>query len=348
MLLAVPSSSLPALQAPSVWVERQAYLMGTLLHVTVSAPSRTAGIEAIEAVFQEVSRVEDLLSSWRDDSEMSRVNSAGRGESLQVSAEFFALLREVEVWVERTEAAFDPAVGPLIDAWDLRGAGRQPPAAELAAALSLSGLDGYRLEELGGSVVPLRDGNWITAGGFGKGAALRAARRALEQAGIESASLDFGGQITALGSPPDEDAWTVALAHPSLRGQEALRIRLSDASAATSAASERFVEIEGERFGHVIDPRSGRPVAAWGSVTVVAEDPLIADVLSTALFVMGHEAGRLWAESHGAVAALFLREENGGVMASWTPAMKDWLIGSVQSVAIDAEKRSPTYGRGGH
>jgi thiamine biosynthesis lipoprotein len=97
-------------------------------------------------------------------------------------------------------------------------------------------------------------------------------------------------------------------------------------SAATSAASERFVEIEGVRYGHILDPRTGRPVDAWGSVTVVMEDPLAADAVATALFVMGPEAGLAWAREREDVGALFLMEGPDGIEVAWNDAMEPWLV----------------------
>lgn len=166
----------------------------------------------------------------------------------------------------------------------------------------------------------------MTAGGFGKGAALRAARRALQRAGIESALLEFGGQLLAIGPAPGGEDWTASVAHPSRRHAAAASIRLRGVSAATSAASERFIEVDGERLGHVLDPRAGRPVPAWGSVTVVTPDPLLADVLSTALFVMGPDEGMAWAARREGIGVLFLEEEAGDVVATWNPAMRPWLI----------------------
>jgi len=96
---------------------------------------------------------------------------------------------------------------------------------------------------------------------------------------------------------------------------------LRDRSAATTGASERYVKIDGRRVGHVLDPRSGAPVPAWGSVTVVAADPLAADALSTALFVLGPEAGLAWAMRHDGVEALFLVTGSEGVRARWTPGL---------------------------
>lgn len=308
-----------------VAVERQAYLMGTRLSVMAEAPTARAGMSAIESAFSEVRRLEGLLSSWRGDSEISRLNGGVPGVPVKVSAELLELLEEVRSWSELSGGAFDPAVGSLAEAWDLRGAGRTPTAAEIEWALLASGLDRFEFDAADGTATRLRNGAWMTAGGFGKGAALREALQLLRESGARSAVLDFGGQIAVLGSPGDNGAWPVDVAHPSRRDAGVIRLRLRDMSAATSSASERFIEIEGERYGHILDPRSGWPVPAWGSVTVVTEDPLVADILATALFVLGPEEGSAWVEDWTEIGVLFVTEQAGQIDLSWNKAMEPWL-----------------------
>lgn len=327
MLLLGLGSASASSQPPPVWVEREAWLMGTTLHVRVAADDRASGIHAIEAAFREVRRLEGVLSTWTNESEISRVNRAAAGEEVLVSPELMHLLSEAAGWSSRTDGAFDPAVGALIDAWDLRGAGRQPTHRALAEALHATGVARFDLDGAGSRVrVPGR-GAWLDTGGFGKGAALRAAERVLREHGVKSALLDFGGQVLALGVPTAEEVgWEIGVAHPSSRATEIAKIRVpSGYSVATTSQSERFVEVDGDRFGHVLDPRTGLPVPAWGSVTVVAPDPVTADVLSTALFVMGPEAGRRWAAER-VEGVLFLEVWCGEVEASWNEPFERYRI----------------------
>ncbi len=321
-----PNETGLAPEAAAVWVEREAFVMGTRLRVTVAAPDATQGVAGAEAVFREVRRLDAKLSSWREDSEMARLNTSPAGVPFQLSAELWRLLSEIRPWVAWSGGAFDPGVGPLIDAWDLRGAGRWPTPAELERARELSGLDAYELDESEGVVVKRWPGVWISAGGFGKGAALRAAASVLHAAGIGTALLDFGGQLLALGKPPGEDAWVVEVVHPSRRQRGVATLSLRGVSVATSGGSERFVEVEGHRLGHIVDPRSGWPVPAWGSVTVVAADPLVADVAATALFVLGPEEGLAVAETRDDLGVLFLVDEDERVEARWNERMAAYLI----------------------
>lgn len=312
--------------ADTVWVEREAYLMGTTLRGRVLAPTRAAGLAALERAFAEVRRQEALLSSWRGDAELARVNGAPPGVPVRPTPELFALLAEARAWSDSTGAAFDPTVGALVDAWGLRGAGRRPAEAELRRAREASGWRRFALDAAAGTVVRRDSLAWIDTGGFGKGAALRGVERVLEREGTRAALFDFGGQVLAVGAPPGEAAWPVAAAHPARRQEPAAELRLRGRSASTSSASERWVEEGGERLGHVLDPRTGRPVPAWGSVTVVARDPLAADALSTALFVMGPEEGMRWARERQDVGVLFLVERGGVVEARWNAGLEPYRV----------------------
>ncbi|HSJ14418.1 MAG TPA: FAD:protein FMN transferase [Longimicrobiales bacterium] len=299
-------------------VERSAYVMGTVLRMEIAGADRACAVAAAEAALAEVERLEGVLSSWRADSELGRLNSVPAGTAGAPSAELDSLLGEAHALHVATGGAFDPAVGALIDAWDLRGTGRVPTAAELAAAGARSGLANC-FEPV--TWVRLWAGCWLDSGAFGKGAALRAALRVLAAHGVSEAVLDFGGQVAALGP-----AAIMAVAHPAERARPVHALRVRNASLSTTSQSERFIESGAERYGHVLDPRTGRPVPAWGSVTVLAADALTADALSTALFVMGPEAALAWARARADVGVLVLRVAGGVVVASWNAALEPFLV----------------------
>jgi hypothetical protein len=231
--------------------------------------------------------------------------------------------------VERTGGAFDPAIGALVDAWDLRGEGRVPGAEELAEAVAASGWTRLTLDPAGFATLD-GPGVWLDAGGFGKGLALRRAAAEIRSRG-GTAVLNFGGQVMMVGTEAE-----LAVADPTDRESGAVRLRLRDASAATTSADERFIEVDGRAYGHVLDPRTGEPVEAWGSVTVVAEDPMVADLLSTALFVMGPDAALDWAEDRP--FGVLVQEAGSVPGARWNPAMERWLAeGTLPSAAASAQ-----------
>ena len=286
-----------------VRVERTVFLMGTAATLVTEAPDRTAGLAQLERMVLVIEATEAELSTWRDDSVLSRLNRQPLGVPRPVPPAVCGLLGRLAAWQRATGGAFDPAVGRLVEAWGLRGAGRQPTAAALETARARTGLQHLAVDTAACTVVR-RAGVTLDAGGFGKGEAIDRVRDALR--GARSAWLiDFGGQVAVSGERSD-GAWPVAVAHPERRAVPVAELQLSAGSLATSGGSERNLTLDsGERIGHVLDPRSGAPVNRRGSVVVWHRDAFAADVLSTALHVMGPETGLAWAAERG-IAACFL------------------------------------------
>jgi len=300
--------------------------MGTTLRIAVSASSRSVGLRAIDAAFEAVRAWDDRLSTWRDDSEIARLNHGAPGQPVALSPPLYTLLQEVVQWARLTGGAFDPSVGPLVDAWDLRGAGRIPDGTTLSRARAACGLQHFIFDDRARTVSRTDSAAWLDSGGFGKGVALGAARHALVQRGVNSGSLNFGGQVLVLGPGALNGDWLVPVAHPRDRARPAAWLHFRDRSASTSSQSEHFVTINRRQLGHILDPRTGRPVPPWGSVTVVAQDPALADVVSTALLVLGPEVGLEWARSRSDVAVLFLILRGGKVERRWNAALNQYLV----------------------
>jgi len=338
LLLAV-LAALPALTAHD-WLERRAYLMGTTLRIRVPATDRADATEAIESAFREVARWENLLSTWRHDTELSRLNTAPPGTPVSLSQSVTDALHEAQSWSIRTERAFDPAVGALIDVWALRGSEGAvvPTAAAIDSALAASGFGRFEIDSVAGTGTRLHPDAWLDAGAFGKGLALRAARRVLENEGVGTAVLDFGGQIMVLGPAPLDESWVISVAHPDRRQTSVLTLGLQPGqSAATTSISERRVEVEGHQVGHVLDPRTGRPVPGWGSVTVVADDPLVADVLSTALFVMGPDRALEWTGNYPEVGVVVVTSATG--LPQWSRSLDAAVVGAFPTQSRIEEKQ---------
>ncbi len=322
------------------WLERRAYLMGTTLRVRVAATDRAVAANAIENAFHEIARWEDLLSTWRPDTELSRLNAASPGDPVSLSQGVVGALHETRRWSIRTEHAFDPTVGALIDAWALRDSegAVEPTASVLDSALAASGFRHFHVDSVTGRGTRLHPDAWLDAGAFGKGLALRGARSVLEEEGVTRALLDFGGQVLVLGPPPFDESWVISVAHPERRQDPVLTLSLRPGqSAATTSISERRSEVEGHAVGHVLDPRTGRPVIGWGSVTVVADDPLVADVLSTALFVMGPERALEWAGRYPDVGVVVVRSATG--LPQWSRSLDGAVVGALPIQTLIEEEQ---------
>ena len=282
--------------------------MGTVLEIVVTAKDRRTALGATQAAAAAVDGAELRLSTWRRDSELARLNDARPGVWVALSGELASDLGAALHWWRETGGAFDPGVGSLVRAWDLRGRGRVPESSVMVKARAASGAE--HLEIADGRARRLQPGVILEEGGFGKGAALCDGAAAALAAGAMCVILDFGGQVEVRGECGDHQ---IDLADPSDRDGVIATLALNGGSIATSGNSERAVTVEGIRYGHLLDPRGGRPVADWGSVTVWTPDPVAADCLATALFVMGPEQGARWLGEHHDIEAVFAVVEADGV-----------------------------------
>ena len=218
-----------------------------------------------------------------------------RARKTRSTAETLAVVTEVFRWAERTGRAFDPTVLPLVRAWDLRGEGRVASSQEIDGALAAMGASRFRIDPDHNTIARLDARAGIDEGAWGKGYALDRAAARLKAAGVADAWLDLGGEVLALGKGSDAGPWTVPIAHPRDRRRPAALLALPDGLAlSTSGDSERSRRVGGRTIGHLLDPRTGSPAPDFGSVCVVADSGFVADVLSTAFFVLGP---RRWARA---------------------------------------------------
>ena len=314
LVLALSGMRPAAAVAETLVVERERYLMGTRFTMLLQGSDRTALESAAAAAFDEVARVEDVTSNWRDDSELSKLHAAidAQGATprpVEVSATLYDVLAAAKAWSVRSHGAFDATVEPLTRAWDLRGDGRIPADPDVAAAQArVQGAD-VVLDPAAKTVAGARAGVAFDLGGIAKGAALDQAVAVLRARGVERALLNFGGQVYGLGAPVGADAWSVELTDPRDRAKPVATVSLRDRSVSTTSASERSLAVGTTTINHILDPRTGRPAAAWGSAVVVADKAIDADAASTALYVMGPVDGRAWVSGRTELEAILLVED---------------------------------------
>ncbi len=295
--------------ALQVEVRRDVYLMGTRATLQTYAPDRETGLIRIESFLRVLENTERELSTWRPDSTISRLNRQPVGVGFPLNASLCSLFDTLQAWSARTDGAFDPAVGTLVEAWGLHRGGYRPIAAELQLGLQNAGFENLDLDAENCVVVRNRP-TLIDVGAFGKGDALDRVMDYSRDAGIDAWMIDLGGQIMVHGTPPNADYWSLDLAHPLNRTQPVMMIDLREGSLATSGGSERDLGTGETRVGHILDPKTGQAIQRNFTVTVWHPRALVADILSTAFYVMGVDEGFRWAETHD-VAATFLISEDG-------------------------------------
>jgi FAD:protein FMN transferase len=301
---------------------RSQLLMGTTLKLQVFASERAAADRACDAAFQEVARLERLLSNWRPESEISALARLAGKAPLPVSPETFELLQRAQTLSRETLGAFDVCCGPLVELWKSAAASQcEPTAGAVDSARALGGIAQLELDASTRTARLQGHGARIDPGGIGKGFALERAALELERLGAKAALLDFGGQILALDPPPGREAWPVEIRDPRDPERSLAFLELVRASVSTTSDDQRGLELAGRRISHVVDPRTGQPACGLASASVVCafadgRGAAEADAWSTAMFVLGAGAGLPLARDRG-LAVLLLTDE-GSVLRSET------------------------------
>ena len=283
---------------------RAQYLMGTIADLTAVAPSEAIAQEAITAGFHEIRRLEQLLSTWIETSELSRVNAAAGRVPVAVSPETFELLaRAVEIGA-LTGGAFDITVGPAVRLWKVTEADRVPTMMELAIAAQYVDYRLLRLDREQRTAFLEKPGMQIDIGGIGKGYAAEHAASVMREAGATGGLIGIAGDFRIFGRRADSTAWPVGIQHPRRSDSVLAMLESVDEAVSTSGDYERFFFKDRIRYHHILDPRTLTPARLCQSVTIVAPDATTADGLATGVFVMGPEQGMALVERLGFAAVI--------------------------------------------
>ncbi len=266
-------------------------------------------VEAASDALDLIDSLEEQLTVYTDTSEVAVLNATAFGSSVSAEPRLFELLSHCAALTADTGGAFDPACGSLIKCWGFyKREGRIPTEAELIAAVNRSGFRHVILSPESRSVRYRRAGLEINLGAIGKGYALdRAAELLRTRWGVRSAILHGGGSsVLAVGTPPGlPRGWAVAIRHPT-EDRTLGTVHLKDEALGTSAATFQYFEYKDKRYGHVLDPRTGRPAVGTASASCVAPTAAAADALSTAFFVAGADWASTYCRSRPHLVAVLL------------------------------------------
>jgi thiamine biosynthesis lipoprotein len=306
-------------------VERVHVSMGSEVRVTAWTTNEFTTIVAIDAVFREFDRLDRLLSVWRNGSDVQRLNVAAGDYKVHVSAEIREVLREarqISVW---TGGKFDVTFGALSDLWkfDHDQDNRIPSDHEVRARLPLIDYEAIELDEQNGTAFLTRAGVRIHLGGIGKGFAIDRAVEILRQRGVDDFMIQSGGDLYASGKRGDRP-WRVGIRDPRGPAEKSFAaIDLENATFSTSGDYERFFIHDGVRYHHIIDPDRGEPARGCRSVTIVTDRAVLADGLSTGVFILGPTAGMALIERLDNVDGVIVTDRNEVLVSS---GLKDRLI----------------------
>jgi thiamine biosynthesis lipoprotein len=279
--------------------------------------------EALGAAAAEIRRIEEFASDYIDTSEVGRVNAAAGRAPVSVSAELIGLVQTSCQYGSATGGAFDITVGPVVRCWDfLSPTPSVPQAARLRAALDL--VDYRKIVLSPGSIFLPDAGMALDLGGIGKGYAADRAVDVLRSKGAKRCVVDMGGNLSVYWEGTmllDSTGTMIEVRHPRREGESFGSFALGSGGVSTSGDYQRAFSIDGRRYHHIIDPATGYPADSVVSVTIVAPDAETADLLSTAVFVMGRQRGMAFVASRPDIDALILYEEEGQLRYEATPRL---------------------------
>jgi FAD:protein FMN transferase len=281
--------------------------MACVYAIDAYGPDAAALPRILDEAFDEVDRIDRLMSHYKAESPLSRVNREAAQHPVAVEPELFDFIAESMRYNRDSDGAFDITVGPLMKAWGFfRGEGRMPSDEELAAARRHVGSAHVVLNPLERTIAFDEAGVELDLGGIAKGYAVDRVVSLLKQRKVAAALVSSGGStIYALGAPPGRDGWDVALQDPLHSRTTALTVLVKDRAVSVAGSSEKSFESGGVTYSHIMDPRTGRPVQGVLSVAVLADTGTAGDALDDALFVMGVERSQAYLDTLPGVEALF-------------------------------------------
>ncbi len=286
--------------------------MGSEFSIDLYAPDQETAERWMEASFEEIDRIEDLLSNYRPTSELSRISREAGNGPVTTDPETFAFLEKAVETSRRSDGAFDITVGPLMRVWGFFfNNGRIPDAAELARLKGKTGWQHIKLDPSTRTVyftngVPME----LDPGGIGKGYAVDRVVALLRENGVKAALISGGSSsIYGIGVPPGMKGWQVNVPDPEHAGSVLSTVWLNDLSLSTSACTEKFFIKNGHRYCHILDPHTEKPVEGVLQTTILAPSTEDSDALSTATFVMGKDGFRRILEMYPGAAGLLILKE---------------------------------------
>lgn len=293
----------------SVIVTRAQMQMGTLVKITAVARNESIAQAAATAGFDEIRRLEELLSTWIPTSELSRVNASAGLKPVSVSQETMTVVQGAIQVAEMTNGGFNIAIGPVVDAWNVIEGRRIPAASELEALRPLVDLQAVHADVGKRTIFLEKAGMRIDVGGIGKGYAADQAVMAMKKAGALAGVVALSGDIKTFGQSPGKKKFPVGIQHPRKEGEVLAFIDLENEAISTAGDYERFFERDGVRYHHILDPKTLQPARSCQSVTVIAREGIWADGLDTGIFVMGAESGMRLVEALPDVEAIIVDRE---------------------------------------
>ncbi|MEO8257644.1 MAG: FAD:protein FMN transferase [Acidobacteriota bacterium] len=322
----LPGSPLPAAQRGDEDRDYR-YLMGTSVQVKAIGGDAGGRRAAINEAFAAMAEVDRLMSNYRSDSELTRLNREAASGPVVVSEPLWRVIEAAQRVSAMSDGAFDVTVGPLVRLWGFRDkTPHLPSPTELEGVRPLVGYRGLTLDATRHTVRFARAGMEIDLGGIAKGFAVEIAADVLRRRGL-SGLVDAGGNQYMLGTPTGKTLWTVGIKDPDAAGRLLGVVEVHDGSVSTSADYANFLVASGRTYGHLLDPRTLQPSSASLSATIVSADGTLADAMSKAAFILGPKQGLALIDATPGMAGVIAYRNPDGTVAvavsrriGWRPA----------------------------
>jgi thiamine biosynthesis lipoprotein len=293
--------------------------MGTVVEITLIGDDEERAKKAALQAFQEIKRIEHLMSPWIESSDVSHINRAAGKRWENVSPDTIKVIKKAEEVSQISEGAFDITVGPLVQLWrKARERGTPPEMADVEKNLNFVNFRNLVVNPAG-KILLKKKGMEIDLGGIAKGYAVDKAFDLLISLGYKNLIVNAGGDLRVGGTKLDQP-WSIGIQHPRESEKIIARISISDAAIATSGDYEKFFIHQGKRYHHILDPKDGFPAEGCQSVSMIYKEGMMADALATAVFVLGPEKGYSLCQRLEDVNCLII-DKAGKIILS--PSLKD-------------------------
>ena len=289
-------------------------VMGTFVHVVVVANDSDTAREGVAAAMKEIRRVDELMSDFKNDSDIGRANAEAAKHPVQVSESTYEVLQRSVEFSKLTDGAFDVTVGPLVDLFRTsKKTGIAPTEEQIAAAKTKVGFEKLELDDQNRTIRFSVQGMRLDLGAIAKGYAVDEATEAAQRCGALGAMVDIGGNIRCFGWPPKgRDHWLIGVQDPNSAvegvggGGLLFTLKITNASMATSGDYQQFALVQGKRYSHILDPHTGVSAEGLSSVTIITNNATDADALSTSVSVMGPQKGLALIEKFPGTEAILI------------------------------------------
>ncbi|MFC4210417.1 FAD:protein FMN transferase [Pedobacter lithocola] len=315
-----------ALQSNSqVLRKRTTLLMGGRFDITLVAESKELAEQNIDSVIAEISRIENLISDWKSDSQISKVNQNAGIVPVKVDKEVFELTKRAIELSKVTDGAFDISFAAMDKIWKFDGSMTQMPSAEIIKkSVALVGFQNVVLNQDSSTIFLKYKGMKIGFGALGEGYATDRCRKMMLTKGIKSGIVNASGDMSTWGKQPNGKKWLVGITNPINEDKILATISLENAAIVTSGNYRKFVEFNGKRYAHIINPKTGYPASGLISVTVVGPSAEIANGLSTSTMVLGKDEGMKFLEKYPNYSYVLVTDGNEVIHSD------DWLVNKMK------------------